>query len=290
MGRDGLSVVEKAGAILRRFLDERAAALTYNEVLSGTTMSRATAHRLLTDLVAEGFLTQSAHRDEYRLGPLLLSAASLAQQLTSVSERAIPRMERLRDEFGETMVLAELHGDAVVPVRRVDGLYEMRMNQEVGRAYPAYAGGTGKVLLAHLAPEALSRYLARVELMPLTPHTVTSAEALRAQLAAIRAAGIAVSRGERVPDAIAVAAPIFNGSGAVDTALTLSGLASRFDGPALITAAQAVRRAAEEISQELGFFPARGEPRAEDLLDASSRPHAILREMCADAYENVPAA
>ena len=56
----------------------------------------------------------------------------------------VVQMEVLRDQFGETTILAELREDAVVPVRRIDGLHEMRMNQEVGRRYPAYAGATGR--------------------------------------------------------------------------------------------------------------------------------------------------
>ena len=67
-------------------------------------------------------------------------------------------MERLRDECQETVVLAELHDLFVVPVSRADGLHEMRMNQEVGRRYPAHAGATGKVLVAHL-PEGERRAL-----------------------------------------------------------------------------------------------------------------------------------
>ena len=50
MGRDGLSVVEKAAAIIERFLEERATSLTFNEILSGTQLSRATVHRLLSEM------------------------------------------------------------------------------------------------------------------------------------------------------------------------------------------------------------------------------------------------
>jgi DNA-binding IclR family transcriptional regulator len=280
MGRDGLSVIEKAAVILRRFVEERSSALTYKEIVADTGLSKATTHRLLADLHANGFLVQDTQRAVYRLGPLLLTIANLAQQLTAVSERALPRMERLRDQFRETMVLAELHGGSVVPVRRVDGLYEMRMNQEIGRGYPAYAGGTGKMLLASLPADELTAFLANVSLTALTDTTVTSVEDLRLQLDRIRRAGIAISRGERVPEAVAVSAPIFDGSGAVLCALTLSGVASRFDRGRLLLAAQAVKAAAEAISVEFGYVPAPGEPRAEQLLDPTSEAYALLTEMC----------
>lgn len=284
MGRDGLSVVEKATVILKRFVDQRATSLTFNEIFSETPMSRATAHRVLADMTEHGLLAQDAQRDQYRLGPLLLSVGSLARQQGSVAERALPRMERLRDQFGETTVLAELHEGTVVPVRRVDGLYEMRMNQEVGRGYPAYAGGTGKVLLAHLDPELLTTYLAGIRLEALTPATTTSVEALRLDLKRIRLVGVAVSRGERVAGAIAVAAPIFNDRGAVECALTISGLASRFDPDRLMLAAQAVQAAAEAVSRELGFVAEPGGPTAADLMDPETERYRLLHEMSASAW------
>ena len=75
-------------------------------------------------------------------------------------------------------MLAELHDVYVVPVLRADGLHEMRMNQEVGRRYPAHAGATGKVLVAHL-PEGERRALVdRLELEALTGATVTDRGAL----------------------------------------------------------------------------------------------------------------
>ena len=114
------------------------------------------------------------------------------------------------------------------------------MTQEVGRRYPAYAGATGKVLLAHLDMESLTQYLAGVHLERLTEAIVTSVKKLRQDLTQIRRIGVAVSLGERVREAIAVTAPIFGNDGRVHCALTISGLASRFDRDRVLLAAQAV--------------------------------------------------
>jgi DNA-binding IclR family transcriptional regulator len=283
MGRDGLSVIEKAAAVLRCFLDARTNTLTFAEVLAATPLSRATAHRVLADLTANGLLAQDAQREVYRLGPLLLSVGGLARQLTTVSERAIPRMVQLRDEFQETMVLAELRGRSVVPVQRIDGLFEMRMNQEIGREYPPHAGATGKVLLAHLASEEQAALLAGLALPALTDATVTAIDELRLELDDIRRSGVAVSRGERVPGAIAVSAPIFDGTGRLQCALTLSGVASRFDAEQLRRAALAVTEASASVSEELGHVRTAGEPRPQDLRDPQSEPYRLLRRMCAAA-------
>lgn len=283
MGRDGLSVVEKVAIIIERFLDERATALGFNEILAGTPLSRATAHRLLTDMAAQGLLAQDSQRDEYRLGSLLLSAGALAQQAAGVTEVALPRMEALRDQFGETTLISELRDESVVPVRRVDGTHEMRMNQEIGRAYPAYAGASGQVLLAHLGPDALSDYLRGVKVEALTARTVQGAEELRRKLDRIRRSGVAVSVGQRVPDAIAISAPIVDGRGRT-WALTVSGVASRWDGDRMFSAAQAVKEAAEAISRDLGFHPLAGDPTAAGLKEPGSDAHQALVRLCDEAW------
>lgn len=281
MGRDGLSVVEKSAVIIERFLDERTTSLSFNDILGGTQLRRATVHRLLADMTEHGLLSQDAQRDEYRLGPLLLSVGALAQRGTDISERALPKMELLRDQFGETIVLAELQGESVVPVRRLDGLHEMRMNQEVGRRYPAYAGATGKVLLAHLAAETLTMYLANTRLEQLTDATVSGIEELRLSLDRIRRAGVGVSRGERVPEALAISAPIFDGDGKAVNALTISGLASRWDRDRTFFAAQAVKDSGDAVSREIGHHLLSAQAStANALKDPDSEPYGLLSEMC----------
>jgi DNA-binding IclR family transcriptional regulator len=282
VGRDGLPVIEKATRILELFIDSGAGSLPFGEIKRGAGMSPATTHRVLGDLVEYGFLVQQGQRNEYRIGPLLVALGVLSMHHSTLASVAPPYMERLRDECGETVIVAELHGDAVVPVLRADGLYEMRMNQQVGARYPAYAGGTGKVLLAHLAEDDLDEYLSAVELVPLTDRTVTDASALRQELTRIRNVGVAISRGERVPEAVAISAPLFNVTGAAVAALTISGVASRFDEQGLIRHAQVVKARAAEISRALGFrderAPADGKPRGIDVLE--SEEYASLRAMC----------
>lgn len=277
MGRDGLSVVERAARVLDVFARTGSASLTFNELLEGARMSRATTHRVLTDMVEHGFLQQPDHREEYKLGPLMLSTAVLAAQHASARDAAMPRMEKLRDQCGETIVLTELHGDSVVPIARADGLHELRMNQEVGRRYPAYAGGTGKVLLAYLPPQELGEYLSRVSLEALTPRTVTSATKLKRQLAEIRKVGVGVTAGERVPDGVALAAPIFSSPGRIEAALTISGVKSRATPKQTVEDAILVRAASDEISLALGAEPQA--PNGKTLGDKRSEARATLERV-----------
>jgi IclR family pca regulon transcriptional regulator len=95
----------------------------------------------------------------------------------------------------------------------------------VGTRFPAYATSMGRVLLAE-HPD-LDGYLARVELLALSPRTVTSADALRAELANVRRQGWALVDQELEEGLRSVAAPIRDRSGTVVAAMNLSAHASR---------------------------------------------------------------
>jgi DNA-binding IclR family transcriptional regulator len=136
----------------------------------------------------------------------------------------------------------------------------MRMNQEVGKRYPAHAGATGKVLLANLPVDEREEVLAGLELERLTPSTITGRSKLDAELRRIADAGVAVTYGERVPDAVAISAPVFDAGGRAVAALTISGVASRYEAERVDEDVDAVRRAADAISADLGWDRVGGEP------------------------------
>ena len=78
-------------------------------VLERSGVSRASLHRTLADMVANGLLAQAGRREEYGLGPLLrTSGGAGGRRDRAFPERRPPHMERLRDECRETIVLAEL--------------------------------------------------------------------------------------------------------------------------------------------------------------------------------------
>ena len=254
-------------------------ALKFAEILEASGVSRASLHRTLSDMVANGLLSQAGRREEYRLGPLLRSAGALSAAASNVPSAARPHMERLRDECREAVVLAELEGASVVPVLRADGLHEMRMNQAIGRHYPAHSGATGKVLLANLPAGERAHLIGDAELERLTPDTTTDPEQLAAELELIAEAGVGVSVGERVPDAVAISAPVRDAEGRTVAALTISGIASRYGRERLLSDALAVRRVAEAISVDLGYPPAADS----GLEDPASAARRALETMCVTA-------
>jgi IclR family pca regulon transcriptional regulator len=85
----------------------------------------------------------------------------------------------------------------------------------------------GRVLLANLPAPELAEYLARAELVPLTPRSVTDPAKLEAMLGRVRAQGFALVDQELEEGLRSAAAPVRNRDGAVVAAVNLSVSASR---------------------------------------------------------------
>jgi DNA-binding IclR family transcriptional regulator len=109
-----------------------------------------------------------------------------------------------------TLQLAERTGREVIYLARRDGTQPLSLVTATGRPLPASTTAVGKATLMHASVEELLKLYPRDDLFPsLTPASLTTFDALRAQLAVARTAGYAVDRGETMLGVIAAAAPVF---------------------------------------------------------------------------------
>ena len=123
--------------------------------------------------------------------------------------------------------MSVLDGGDVVYVARVPTSRIMTVAISVGTRFPAYATSMGRVLLAGLDADDLEAYLSTVRLDRLTPRTVPSVPALRAELTRVRAQGWAIVDQELEEGLRAVAAPIRDRTGRTVAAVNVSAHASR---------------------------------------------------------------
>jgi DNA-binding IclR family transcriptional regulator len=118
-------------------------------------------------------------------------------------------------------------------------------------------GASGKAILAALPEAELAEYLSRAALTPLTSATIIDAVELQRQVRAARASGVASSRGERIPGAVGVAAPVFGPSGRVVGSVLVTIPEFRHAPDAAARATALVRAGARDLN---GLFD--GEPAA----------------------------
>jgi IclR family pca regulon transcriptional regulator len=166
---------------------------------------------------------------------------------------AMPFMERLRDESGETALLGTMN--AHCDIRRLAKCvshHPVRYDVNMDAAITPYCTAVGRMLLAHAPAEVLEDYLSRVRLLSYTRFTVVDVEEIREILVDVRRNGYALNDQEFITGSTGIAAPIFDVSGHVVAALVLGTLTSRYLGRrnALLLM---LRTAADQISRSLGY-------------------------------------
>jgi DNA-binding IclR family transcriptional regulator len=214
-------------------------------------LSKSTLLRLLAPLCEARLVEQVPETGRYRLGWRTAQLGSAYLEQADLPGIARDVLRGLSEQTRETvhLVLADLPD--VVYVGKVDSPQPVRMFSRIGTRQPAYCTAVGKAILAHASDSAVQDVI-DAGLAARTPRTHTSAAALCADLAAIRARGYAVDDVENEPDIRCVAAPIFDHDGAVTSAVSVSAPASRI-GPGQVPGLGAlVIAAADEISRRLG--------------------------------------
>ncbi|MEI7054183.1 IclR family transcriptional regulator [Nocardioides sp. CCNWLW239] len=174
------------------------------DIAAALRLPAPTVHRLCRALVDRGYMRQLADR-RYTLGMRLMPLGNAANQLIGVDATSV--LADLVAETGETANLAVLAGHQAEYVAQVPSGYTMRMFTEVGRRVDLHSTGVGKVLLSRL-PRATVEAIVRRPLVARTPHTITNATALEAELERIRQAGFALDEQEQEIGVRCVAAPV----------------------------------------------------------------------------------
>jgi IclR family pca regulon transcriptional regulator len=216
--------LERGLAVIRAF-DEHNVELTLSDVARSTGLTRAAARRFLLTLADLGYVRTDGRW--FSLSPRVLELGYAYLSSLTLPEVAEPHLERLVAEVHESSSVSVLDGEDIVYVARVPTARIMTVSINVGTRFPAYATSMGRILLAALTESDLDDYLARADLEPLSPRTVTSADTLRAELAKVRRQGWALVDQELEEGLRSVAVPIRDRGGAVVAAANLSAHASR---------------------------------------------------------------
>jgi DNA-binding IclR family transcriptional regulator len=259
-GRYTIRSLHRAIDILNLLSDGQPRLLTQVSAAAG--LNSSTAFRVLTTLTDRNFVERDAQTGKYRLGIASLELARAYQDGHHLRRLALPILQALRNETGETVHLAVLdHMDVVY----LDKLQSFRavgiMSSHVGARLPAYCTGLGKALLAFSDPALVREYLARHPLERLTATTISEADALLRELEQICCCGYALDRGEREAEIRCVAAPLFGRRGALLAAISVAGPDSRME--PLETNQPIIDRvvaAARAISVALGYREDRWPP------------------------------
>jgi DNA-binding IclR family transcriptional regulator len=255
-GDYAILTVVNAMRLLEAFHDEEELGVTELSRLLG--LHKNNVFRLLATLEAQGYIEQSSVSDRYRLGVRTLELGQSFLRGRTLLRRGRPTLASLASELQESTHLATLRDFEVVHLDGALGDQLVMTRQRVGERLPAHCSALGKVLIGCASEdvrEAYDRSLASAGgLVARTDSTIVDRDKLFEHLRMVAGAGFALDLEECEPGLCCAAAPVFDASGRMVAALSVSGPAFRLGEEHLLRGVvPAVTRAAEALSRELGY-------------------------------------
>ncbi|SDO17059.1 transcriptional regulator, IclR family [Paenibacillus sp. yr247] len=220
-----------------------------------TGLSKNQVFRSLKSLEEFGLLRVDSS-GYYVVTALAYNLSLAAEPEAPLEEVALPIMEQLQLETGETVNLCCLSEGQCIIIARRHSKQGVRLMTRLGQRTPLYAGATPKAMLAFLSVMEQEKVLSMLpHYQKLTEKTVTDPDLLRVELDEIRKRGYSISDEDFESGAIGVGAPIFGRNGKVIAAISAGGPTTRLDKECLAPFGELAMEAANKISKILGYFP-----------------------------------
>lgn len=246
--KGGIQVIDRMMTLLGT-LSYHHDPVSLKQLAQETGLHPSTAHRILAAMTAAGFV-ERPESGTYRLGIRLLELGNVVKSRISIREAAMPPMQQLHLQLGESVNLGVRQGDDIVYVERTSsGRSSIRVVHLVGARAPLHVTAVGKLYLAHESPQNLRAYAARTGLPGFTPTSLTTLAALEKELESVRRQGIALDNEEIEQGLRCIAAPIRDDDGELVAGISVSAPSERHNPDWAPT----IKAAADAISSAIGY-------------------------------------
>lgn len=170
-------------------------------------MPQSSCFALVRTLLSRGYLYEVAPRAGYYPTRAMFDRASAIVAADPAVLRLGPLVRALRDESGETIILAKRQDHQVIYLDVAESPQTIRYSMPVGTMKPLHTTSVGKALLSTMPLAARARLLRDAGLQRFTQHTVGSQIELESDLSASAERGWFTNFSESVQDVGAVAVP-----------------------------------------------------------------------------------
>ncbi|HEY0333309.1 MAG TPA: IclR family transcriptional regulator [Stenotrophomonas sp.] len=214
-------------------------------------MPKARIHRHLNILREHGYVGQDPRSNHYRVGWQMFLLGRACASRFDVMTLAKPVLERLRDQVGQTVVIATYSDSEVVVIDFLRGTSPVEISLRPGTRFQHNTVAQGKVVLA-FAPEQVRKQFLAQPLQSSTPRTITDPDRLRAEIELVRRRGWADAPEELYIGVNALAAPLLQVNGELFGTIAIIGSIHYLPGTPDPTHVKALLDTAERISELMG--------------------------------------
>ena len=200
---------ERTLAILE-LLGQHRLGLNLSEIARELELPINTVSRISTTLQQRGYLQRREDDRRFVLTHKLFDLARPQVREKSLVLCALESLKWLRDTTGETTQLLATVNHKVTLLEQCVSSQPIKVSSTIGLQVPMYSCAPGKAVLAHLPPAELESFFAQVTLKQFTPATLSTRQALEADLLKTRKRGFATDVAEGLEGIHCVAAAILD--------------------------------------------------------------------------------
>jgi IclR family acetate operon transcriptional repressor len=247
------NAVERAFSILE-LVAESTQGLSNSDISRRLKLPKSSASYILRVMEKRGYLSRG-DAGKYRLGLKIMSLSRGQLAHVDVREVAKPILEKfLRQSRMSEAHLAVLDNGRAVYVEKVEAENSfIKMDIWVGHRLPVHTTAIGKILVANLPDEEIAKILELRGIERKTRRSITSKAKFLQEIERVRTYGAAIDNEENSLNVRCIAAPVFNEKGETIAALGTSATILQLDEAHLPKVIAAVKEAARQVSEQMGF-------------------------------------
>lgn len=223
--------------------------LNVTAIATGLSRSTGEMYRIIQYLEWRGYIDRDRETDLYSLSFRVFRLAHEHPPLKSLVACAMPIMEALATEIGQSCHLVVVDRLSIVIVAQVDSPLPIRYSVRLGARFPIQEKSSGLLLSAFMPPahfEALVQELSQT----LDDQAL---EIFINHVEEVRKAGLENRESWLIPGITNLCRPVYNHAGLVVASLTVPYLAQRGNQVSVEDCSKALARSADTLSRALGY-------------------------------------
>lgn len=216
-------------------------------------LHKSTVHRLLVTLINKGYVEQNPNTNKYKLTLKLFELGSKSIEKMDLRSVAKPYLQQLMELTNEVVHLVIKEGTDIIYIDKVESNNKIRMHSRIGTKSPMYCTSVGKAIMAHLPEVEVERIWKNSDIKRFTEYTITDLDIMKKNLEEIRKNGYALDEEENELGIRCIGAPIFDHTGNVCGAISISGPTIRVTKEKIDLFKNYILTISKNISKELGY-------------------------------------
>lgn len=212
-----------------------------------------TVHRLLSTLEEYGFVFKDKETKKFRLGMTLMQLGFSIRDNLIVRNSALSIMEKLARQTKESVYLTIPEGTDGIVVECIFPPDAIEFSGTIGLRTPLCRGASAQIILAYMNRAKKQRIMKEL----VNQGKVSDIHQLEKELQIARDCGLVLSIDRVSGGLCSIAAPIFSWEDKVVASISVSGPQTSFTEYTVRDMIKFTQRAAEEISEELGWLKPR---------------------------------